>query len=174
MAKGKNKLSYRGVVYFYSQDDDGKRVLLFKHNAGTIYLAKLFAYMLKGEDVSNLVPDVINVYDDYDAPILVYDAIIQNRHVEDGYQVTYPHELPLQNYRAYFECMISKTQIRAAAANRAKKVVLLNKNYEELANIKLENSEFADVFRANDNLVIVWQMELIYDDIFEEVPDELR
>lgn len=170
----KNKLSYRGVVYFYTLDDEGKRVLLSKHNGGTLALARLFAYMLIGQDTSLLVPDTINVYDTYGAPVLVAPCKIQNRHVEDGYQTTYPNELPLENYRAYFETQISKTQIRANAAQRAQRIVLLDGRNIELANVELADSEFAQVFTANDNLVIVWQMELLYDDIFEEVPDEYK
>ena len=174
MEKDNHKLAYRGVVYFYSEDDTGNRVLLSKHNAGTLALARLFAYMLIGDDISSLVPTYLNVYDRNDVPILVMPSIIQNKHVEDGYQVTYPNELPLENYRAYFEFLIGKTQIRSGAAQRATKVVLLDDRTVELANIELEESEFSDVFLANDNLVIIWQMELIYDDIFEEVPDEFR
>ena len=171
--KGKN-LSYRGVVYFYTVDDSGARIFLSKHNAGTLALSRLFAHMLIGENTKLLVPHYINVHDEYGAPVLVAPCEIQNKHVEDGYQTVYPNELPLENYRAYFEAQISKTQIRANAARRAKKVVLIDGRNVELANIYLENSEFAEVFEANDNLVIIWQMELIYDDIFEEVPDEYK
>lgn len=169
-----NKLCYRGVVYFYTVDKDGRKIFLSKHNAGTLALSRLFAHMLIGENTELLVPASINVYDSYGAPVLIAPLIIQNKHVEDGYQTTYPDELPLQNYRAYFEGQISKNQIRANAAQRAKKIVLLDGRNIELANIELENSQFADVFSANDNLVIVWQMELLYDDIFEEVPDEYK
>ena len=171
--KGKN-LSYRGVVYFYTEDENGRRILLSKHNAGTLALSRLFAHVLIGNNVSNLIPNYINVHDEYGAPVLIAPCELQNRHVEDNYQTVYPTELPIYNYRAYFEAQVSKTQIRANAARRAKKVVLIDKRNVELANIYLENSEFAEVFEANDNLVIVWQMELIYDDIFEEVPDEYK
>lgn len=178
MARGnrlkKNDLAYRGVVYFYSEDSEGNRKLLCRHNAGTLALARLFAYMLVGEDTEKLVPTYINVYDDYDAPVLILPALIKNKHVEDGYQTTYPNELPIENYRAYFETQIGKTEIRANAAARATKVVLLDGRDITLAYIDLEKSEFKDIFDANDNLVIVWQMELIYDDIFEEVPDEYK
>lgn len=173
MKRDKN-LSYRGVVYFYKEDEGGNRILLSRHNAGTLALARLFAHMLIGENIKNLVPQYLNVHDEYGAPVLVAPCELQNRHVEDGYQTTYPDELPLYNYRAYFEAQVSKTQIRANAARRAKKVVLIDGRNVELANIYLENSEFAEVFEANDNLVIVWQMELVYDDIFEEVPDEYK
>lgn len=174
MTMKNNKLAYRGVVYFYTDDGSGKRVFLSRHNAGTLALARLFAYMLIGQDTTLLKPASLNVYDTYGAPVLIAPCILQNAHVEDGYQTTYPDELPLENYRAYFEAQISKTQIRANAAERARRIVLLDGRNIELANIDLENSEFADVFRANDNLIIVWQMELLYDDIFEEVPDEYK
>lgn len=170
----KNKLAYRGVVYLYTEDKDGKRIFLAKHNAGTLALARLFAHMLIGEDTKLLIPDTLNVYDIYGAPVLVAPCPIQNKHVEDGYQTTYPDELPLENYRAYFEAQISKTQIRANAALRAQRIVLLDGRNVELANIELKDAEFAEVFQANDNLVIIWQMELLYDDIFEEVPDEYK
>ena len=66
----KSKLSYHGVVYFYTEDDNGKRNLLAKHNGGTLALAKLFAYMLVGQDTKELVPYELNVYDAGGAPIL--------------------------------------------------------------------------------------------------------
>ena len=172
--KSKSKLTYRGVVYFYSEDTDGNRVLLSKHNAGTIALARLFAKMLVGRNLSLLLPKYIDVFDVYGASVLITPCLIQNAHAEDGYQDLYPDDLPIENCRAYFEAQISKKQLKINAARSAHRVVLLDGNMTELANIELEESEFADVFEANDNLVIIWQMELIYDDIFEEVPDEYK
>lgn len=175
----KNKLSYRGVVYFYSEDNKGNRILLSRHNAGTLALARFFARSLTiGEnslsDLAQLQPNTINLYDKNDGPVLVLPAPIQNAHVEDGFQNTYPNELPLENYRAFFECTISRTQLRAGAAAKATKVVLLDAKETTLAYIDLEAGEISDIFQNNENLVIIWQMELIYDDIFEEVPDEYR
>ncbi len=169
-----NKLVYRGVVYFYSEDEDGRRTLLQRHNAGTTALARLFACALVGENTELLKPDYIDVYDSYGASVLVVPCQIQDRHVEDGYQTTYPDELPLYNHRAYFETHITKKQIRANAAISAKKVSLIDGRNVELANIELDKNDFAEVFQSNDNLVIIWQMELLYDDIFEEVPDEYK
>lgn len=168
----KNKLAYKGTVYFYSESSSG-RILLKRYNAGTLALSRLFAYMLVGENVSRLVPQYINVYDGNGAPVLVLDSLITGRHVEDETQDIYD-EVPMYNYRAYFETTIGKTQIRASSAARAKKVVLLDSNESELAYIDLPDNEFLEIFENNDNLVIVWQMELIYDDIFEEVPDEYK
>lgn len=166
------KLAYKGTVYFYSEEE-GKRLLLKKYNAGTLALAKLFANMLVGNNVSELIPKYINVYDNNGAPVLVLDSLITGKHVEDGVQDIY-EDVPYQNYRAYFETTIAKTQIRASSAARARRVVLLDNRETELANIELPENEFLEVFENNDNLVIVWQMELIYDDIFEEVPDEYK
>lgn len=169
-----HNLAYRGVVYFYSEDNNGRRKLLAKHNAGTLLLAKFFAYALTGGVIEGLIPYTINLYDNSDSPCLVTPAIIQNVHVEDGYQNTYPAELPLENYRAFFECTISRTQIRVAAATSATKVVLETRDEQPLAYIDIENGEISEIFQTNENLVVIWQMELIYDDIFEEVPDEYR
>ena len=171
-----NKLSYRGVVYFYKEEEDGNRVLLSKHNAGTLALAKLFAYMLVGENTKELVPNYLNVYDSGKAPVLTSNKLLTARHVENNYQDlnVFNKNLPYLNYRAYFECRLERTDIRAAAALKAKQIVLLDNKGEIIAFIELEGNEFAEIFEYNENLVIVWQMELIYDYIIEEIPDEYK
>lgn len=171
-----DKLSYRGVVYFYKEDESGNRVLLSRHNAGTLALAKLFAYSLIGENVSKLAPDSLNVYDSGGAPVLTSNKLLTARHVENNYQdlMVFNKELPYLNYRAYFECRLERTDIRAAAAIKAKQIVLLDKSGTTIASIELEGSEFAEIFEYNENLVIIWQMELIYDYLIEELPDEYK
>lgn len=171
-----NKLSYRGVVFFYKEEEDGNRVLLSRHNAGTLALAKLFAYSLIGENVSKLAPDSLNVYDSGGAPVLTSNKLLTARHVENNYQdlMVFNKELPYLNYRAYFECRLERTDIRAAAAIKAKQIVLLDKSGTTIASIELEGSEFAEIFEYNENLVIIWQMELIYDYLIEELPDEYK
>ncbi len=170
-------LSYKGVVYIYRQTETGERILVSKHNEGTIELARLFAYALVGMDVTKLVPQYLNIFDNNDVPVLTSNKELTARHVEYGHQDLhiYNDELPYLNYRAYFECMIGRNDIRANSAQRARKVSLLGKNQRELAFITLDNEdELTSVYDSNDNLVVIWQMELIYDKPVEEVPDEYR
>lgn len=170
------KLSYRGEVSIFSEDENGNRTLIKRHNAGTLALARLFAYSLIGENTSNLAPYELNVYDAGGAPVLVDNKILTGRHVEHNYQdlKAFNRELPYLNYRAYFECHLERTDIRAASAIKAKQLVLLDKKGTVLAYIDLEGNEFADIFEYNEHLVIIWQMELIYDYLIEEIPDEYR
>lgn len=171
-----NKLSYRGQVSIYSEDKSGNRTLIKRHNAGTLALARLFAYMLIGDNVSQLVPNELNVYDAGGAPVLVSNKILTGRHVEDNYQdlKILNEERPYLNYRAYFECHLERTDIRASSAVKAKQMVLLDSRGVVLAFIELPENEFSDIFEYNEHLVIVWQMELIYDYMIEEIPDEYR
>ena len=173
----KTNLTYRGVVYFYREDENKNRILLSKHNAGTIELARLFAYSLIGEDTSKLVPNYLNIYDNNDVPVLTSHKLLTSRHVEYGNQDLniFNQDLPYLNYRAYFECNIERGDIRANSASRARKASLLNASQKEIAYIELDDEdEFQKIYDYNDNLVVVWQMELIYTYLVEEVPDEYK
>ena len=170
------KLYYRGVVYLYKVDDSGERHLVTKLNSGTKLLSRIFAEALVGHNTSEIAPYAIDVVDKYGASILVSISLLQNRHAESGFQDTY-EGLPFDNYRAYFDAQIEKSQIRANSAQSADRLVMLNKQGGQLASISLtEDSEnmFADIFSSNNNLIVIWQMELVYDKLFEEVPDEYR